>query len=690
MSNINPPPRLLIGATLLFWGAISGRPFIGLLMALVAESSQWLKWRWDFDDAAIAKAWQLALILSVGLLVLMLVDGEREQLMPMLIGWFPALVLPLYLAQMFGLRDSIPLSALSFFAASRRERNKRLGLEEHEVKIHFGNAYFVVILFSSALGIWAEAKLFLPGLLILCAWRFLARPGRRVTAIVAVFICAGMIAVLGQTTLNRVYDWFSRGGHPGANWLSDATHGFTAIGSMRDMKLSNEIRWRIRAEEGQRPPLLLRRASFNRYRGTNWEITPSPQGGGADGQFNDLEIIEPVIGKPHYLPNPQIDSESAISNDLASFSMRGSTRSGGAMPLPGNVASFDGFDLDSAQRNLLSTVRIFPASPIIDGRVLWQAEHETDGEPIWADDLRMPPLEAEVIKRVADSIGLREEMTTREKLRLLHNWFRREFSYTLYLSVGQPKHGLSEGTAIGRFLESTRSGHCEYFATAAALLLRAGDVPTRYTTGYAVVERDPRRNKYTIRGIHGHAWCRVWIGEESRWVDFDPTPGDWQTLEELDKISWTQRIYDAFKRFREDLFIWRSDPKNRELLVMIITVPGVLGGFWIAWRLWKSRHRSHGSSTHQSANQGSPSPLFSLESLATRHLGPRPEGLPYAKWLDALSQHLGDAGHSLKEAIRLHQEIRFDPGTDPAGKTTRLHVVTRQLRDAIRLIARCK
>ena len=680
MSRIHPPPRLLTGATLLFWGAMTGRPFIGLLLALLVESPHWLRWRWDFGHAEFARAWQLVLMLAVGFVVLLLIDGEREMLMPLLLTWLPALLLPMQLAQTFGMRGAMPLSALSFFAGRRRERNLRLGIDDPEVVFHFGNAYFAVVLISASLGTWAEGRLFLPGLLILCVWRFLALPGRRGVAITGVCIAAGMLALAGQVALNRAYDWFSRG-HGGSSWMSDATHGFTSIGAMRDLKLSSEIRWRLRPAAGEPPPRLLRRASFNRYRGVTWEITRMPGiGGGADGQFSDLDTIEPVIGEAYYLANPEIDSDLATSSDLASFSMRGSTRPGGAMPLPGDVASFRDFDLDGAQRNLLSTVRVFPAAPVIDGTVLWQAGAAPDGEPILREDLRVSPLEGDVIRRVASEIGLEESMTTGEKMERIQNWFATDFGYTLYLSMREPMHSIADGTAIGRFLETTRSGHCEYFATSAVLLLRTAGVPARYTTGYALAELDVRRNEFVIRGTHSHAWCRVWVAEEKRWVDFDPTPGDWFAMEALGEISWMQRFYDVLKRVREDLFIWRSDPENRQLLLMIIAFPAMIGAIWVGRRLWKSRHRGVVGQVRSAGVNGQPSALHRLEPIARRTLGPRPEGMPYARWLAPLANELNGSTDALHEAIRLHQLLRFDPEFQDDEAARRLEAVTLDLR----------
>lgn len=688
MPTTQPPPRLLLGATLLFWGAMTGRPFIGLLLALVVESPQWLRWRWDFDEAAFARAWQLGILLIGGLMALLFIDGERAMVMPTLVTWLPALLLPLQLAQVFGLRKAMPLTALSLFAARRRARNERLGIEERVVLFHFGNAYFVVSLLAAALGVWAEGKLFLPGLIVLCAWRFLALPRRRVGAVIAVFLCAGALALAGQAGLNALYDWFSRGGHGRANWMSDTTHGHTAIGSMRELKLSPEIKWRLRAEPGNRVPPLLRRASFNRFRGVTWEIARIQGAGSLDEQFLDLDTIDPVVGETYYLANPQIENDTAISSEHPRFSLRGSADPGGALPLPGSVASFRDFDLEGAQRNPLATVRVYPAAPVIDGQVLWQAAVDTDEPPVPDYDLQVPRLEQEMLRRVVDDIGLDEGENTREKLAMLRTWFATEFRYTLDLSMEYATQSEVRGTMIGRFLESTRRGHCEYFATSAALLLREAGVAARYTTGYAVIERDARRGEFVIRGTHGHAWCRVWLNEERRWIDFDPTPGDWFDLESHAGITLGQRMADWVKRLREDLYIWRSDPDNRLLMLWIIIGPAVIGGAWVGRRLWKSRHRDTTATRRPRDGSALPSALFALESTATRHLGPRPPGVSFVQWLLPLAARLDGSAHTLREAVELHQRLRFDPASGDDEGIAQMESLARELRRAIRGLRR--
>ena len=69
--------------------------------------------------------------------------------------------------------------------------------------------------------------------------------------------------------------------------------------------------------------------------------------------------------------------------------------------------------------------------------------------------------------------------------------------------------------------EELRQAHCLFFATAAALLLRAEGYGTRFLTGFAGgVERDGR---WIVAAAHAHAWIELWCGPRG-WILLDPTP----------------------------------------------------------------------------------------------------------------------------------------------------------------------
>ena len=79
--------------------------------------------------------------------------------------------------------------------------------------------------------------------------------------------------------------------------------------------------------------------------------------------------------------------------------------------------------------------------------------------------------------------------------------------------------------ALATFLfgrEAQRRGHCQYFSTAAAILLRRAGMPERCVIGYASDEIDGVTA--TFRSRHAHAWLEIASGD--RWLRVDPTPGN--------------------------------------------------------------------------------------------------------------------------------------------------------------------
>src|SRR5439155_1103305 len=86
-----------------------------------------------------------------------------------------------------------------------------------------------------------------------------------------------------------------------------------------------------------------------------------------------------------------------------------------------------------------------------------------------------------------------------------------------------------------------KAGHCEYFASSMAILLRAAGIPTRVINGFLLGEYNPVGRDYIIRESDAHSWVEVYISGKG-WVEFDPTPPD-PNHREVDlwmKISWSR------------------------------------------------------------------------------------------------------------------------------------------------------
>jgi transglutaminase-like putative cysteine protease len=79
---------------------------------------------------------------------------------------------------------------------------------------------------------------------------------------------------------------------------------------------------------------------------------------------------------------------------------------------------------------------------------------------------------------------------------------------------------------LSDFLFNVRAGHCEYFATAMAVMLRTLRVPARVVNGFQTGEYNPAADAYIVRQADAHSWVEVYFPEADAWVTFDPTPAD--------------------------------------------------------------------------------------------------------------------------------------------------------------------
>ena len=72
------------------------------------------------------------------------------------------------------------------------------------------------------------------------------------------------------------------------------------------------------------------------------------------------------------------------------------------------------------------------------------------------------------------------------------------------------------------FLFDTRTGFCNYYATAQVLMLRSLGIPARIGVGYAQGEFDSEIDSYVVRRLDSHAWPEVYFMDIG-WVIFEPT-----------------------------------------------------------------------------------------------------------------------------------------------------------------------
>jgi len=92
------------------------------------------------------------------------------------------------------------------------------------------------------------------------------------------------------------------------------------------------------------------------------------------------------------------------------------------------------------------------------------------------------------------------------------------FRYTLENPSG------GAGNPLEDFLEHTRAGHCEFFASSLAIMLRHRGVPARVATGYRLGPWIEEGGYYLVTQNEAHSWVEFYDPEIRGWRVADPTP----------------------------------------------------------------------------------------------------------------------------------------------------------------------
>jgi transglutaminase-like putative cysteine protease len=131
--------------------------------------------------------------------------------------------------------------------------------------------------------------------------------------------------------------------------------------------------------------------------------------------------------------------------------------------------------------------------------------------------LRVPASLQPRVAALANEI-MAGQHTPAAKVQAVVNWLKQTHSYTTNL-----KRDERIADPLEDFLFAQKAGHCEYFASSAAILLRLGGVPTRYVNGFLGGEWNDLRKAITVRENRAHSWVEAYLGREG-WVRVDATP----------------------------------------------------------------------------------------------------------------------------------------------------------------------
>jgi transglutaminase-like putative cysteine protease len=129
--------------------------------------------------------------------------------------------------------------------------------------------------------------------------------------------------------------------------------------------------------------------------------------------------------------------------------------------------------------------------------------------------LKLPPLDLRIAKLAQDISATAP--SNYDKAVAVERYLSTHFGYTLELPRTLPPDPLAN------FLFERKKGHCEYFASSMAVMLRSLRIPSRIVTGFRGGEFNDLTGQYVIRASDAHSWVEAYF-PGSGWVSFDPTP----------------------------------------------------------------------------------------------------------------------------------------------------------------------
>lgn len=143
----------------------------------------------------------------------------------------------------------------------------------------------------------------------------------------------------------------------------------------------------------------------------------------------------------------------------------------------------------------------------------------------------------------------------------IEDYLRANYGYTLDLKAGGED-------PLADFLFNVREGHCEYFATAMAMMLRSLGIATRLAAGFQRGDYNDAADVFVVRQRHAHAWVEVYFPDNDVWVPFDPTPAAASEVSSAygAQISRNLRKYlDAAEMFWIQYFVAFDNQEQRSL-----------------------------------------------------------------------------------------------------------------------------
>lgn len=135
-----------------------------------------------------------------------------------------------------------------------------------------------------------------------------------------------------------------------------------------------------------------------------------------------------------------------------------------------------------------------------------------------------------------------------DKAKTIEKYLQTQFAYSLEMKAGgeQP---------VADFLFNIRAGHCEYFASAMAIMLRTQGIATRIVNGFQQGEYNETADVFVVKQRDAHSWVEVYFPAENVWIPFDPTPAVAQDREAMSTTAGFLKKFNSYLEALETFWI---------------------------------------------------------------------------------------------------------------------------------------
>jgi hypothetical protein len=137
-------------------------------------------------------------------------------------------------------------------------------------------------------------------------------------------------------------------------------------------------------------------------------------------------------------------------------------------------------------------------------------------------------------------------LNPRAKAQALTNYFQDNFTYSL-----THQFVVGENDPVVDFVLDQHPAHCEFFATAAAIMLRCVDVPTRYVTGYVITQMNDDDDYWLARNRDAHAWVEAYDQRSQQWFPVEATVGRTYSDYQVQQGTSSSRIANALQEYED-------------------------------------------------------------------------------------------------------------------------------------------